>query len=173
MEKPSAKLTTVSKIDKGSMRAEDYIKKTREYLENHIDNVRRAYNMVIQKCSDMKWAADSYASKAFETEIRYHDLSKLGPEEFIQYRDNFFPSCDYDKANSGFACAWEHHKANNTHHHETAKTDYDIVHMVIDWVAMSLALGGTAQEFYGRFKESMTLPQEHTDLVNEIFKRLA
>ncbi len=174
-------------INKGQMKADAYIKKTREYLdylEEHIENVRKAFSEISDKCRDMFWVSDDYQWHTFRYEVTCHDLSKLSEHEFIQYRkafypvegeffpvkDEFFPVKDEPKYSMNEA--WEHHKSKNTHHHETVKGYMDVVHMVIDWTAMGYKFGDTAQQYYEKNKDKISLSEEHEEFMYDIFSRL-
>lgn len=157
------------------MKGKDYIEKTREYLnylEEHLNNVQFAFTEVSDACNGMFWVGDDYAWHNMRAEVMAHDLSKFGKEEFVQYRDQFFPVCDEDKEKSGFDAAWENHKTKNRHHHETAQNYTDLIHMVIDWTAMGYKFGDTAKEYYERNKDKISLLPEHEAFIYEIFNRI-
>ena len=163
----------MSFIDK--MKGQDYIDKTREYLnylENHLENVKRAFAEISDSCKDMPWVVDDYSWHSLRVQVINHDLSKFSKEEFIQYRDSFFPVNEDDKKNSGMKDAWENHKQKNHHHHETAEDYLDIVHMVIDWTAMGFKFGDTAQQYYEANQDKIKLSENHKEFIYEIFERL-
>lgn len=158
-----------------NMEGQKYIQTTMaylEYLQEHLDNVKLAFNTLSDDCQDMAWVIDDYTWHTLREEVIYHDLSKFSKEEFVQYRDSFFPVCDKDKKNSDFKSAWENHKKENHHHHETIKTDLDIVHMVIDWTAMGYRHKDTAQDFYESHKSEIDLTDEQEKFMYEIFGRI-
>lgn len=162
-------------INKGEMKADEYIQKTREYLdylEEHIENVRRAFCELSEKCQGMFWVSDDYQWHTLRAEVMHHDLSKLSRHEFVQYRDSFYPVRNSDKINSRMEDAWEHHKKKNPHHHETMRNFSDVVHMVIDWTAMGYKFGDTAQEYYEANKEKINLSKDHEKFMYEIFEKL-
>jgi len=162
-------------IEKGHMEADNYIQKTREYLdylEEHIDNVRKAFCELSEVCRDMYWVSDDYQWHNLRGDIIQHDISKFSRYEFVQYRDSFFPVKESDKNNSCIEDAWEHHKSKNSHHHETVKNFSDVIHMVIDWTAMGYKFGGTAQQYYESNQDKISLSAEHKKFMYEIFKRL-
>ena len=123
------------------MKGEDYIESTRkylDYLQEHLANVSKAFSELSEACDGKEhWVGDDCAWHTLHNEVVRHDISKFSKEEFVQYRDHFFAVNDFDKENSCFGAAWENHKKENHHHHETAKNYNDLVHMVVDWVAMS------------------------------------
>ena len=138
-------------IIKGNMIANMYIRKHREYLdylEEHIEYVRLAFINTSKACEDMHWVIDDFTWHAVRDSVMAHDISKFHPEEFCQYRSNFYPIAGEVVEKREFATAWENHKSCNSHHHESIINDLDIVHMIIDWTAMGYKFGGTAQEFY-------------------------
>ena len=166
------------------MKTIEVIKKTREYLdylEDHINNVNKAWEELKIKCKDMRFIFDDYMYFSIQDAVDQHDLSKLSEEEFLQYRKYSFHH-PKEEAHD-MTPAWEHHKANNPHHWEnwtTINNDGDpyswevhCVHMVIDWVAMSYKFGDTAQEYYERNKDKIKLPDYAVSLIYEIFQRLS
>ena len=161
----------------------DLIYKTKKYLDylhKHIQNVSKAWTVLVERCSDMSFIRNDSLYFAIDKELEFHDLSKLSPEEFIPYRKQFFPVNEDEKKHSGFAKAWKHHKENNLHHWETwtqkefNNTDewqIHCVHMVVDWMAMGYQFGDTAQEYYEK-NNKINLPQYAVDFIYEIFRRL-
>lgn len=145
--------------NKTEMEAYAYIKASREYLDyidDHLINVAKAFSELSDACDGKEhWVGDDCSWHTIRHDITRHDLSKLSKEEFVQYRDNFFPVSDGDKENSGFDLAWENHKQENHHHHETAKDYHDLVHMVVDWIAMSYKFKDDPRKFYEKTKPTM------------------
>jgi len=157
------------------MKGQDYIDKTREYLnylEEHLENVRLAFIEVSNACEGMPWVGNDYSWHTLRADVMAHDLSKFGKEEFVQYRGSFFPVSEQDKEHSDFDLAWKNHKDNNPHHHETVENYLDIVHMVIDWTAMGYRFGDTAQQFYAANKHKMELTDDHQAFLYAIFDRI-
>lgn len=171
------------------MKTLDEINKTREYLdyiEDHIKNVNKAWKLIQEKCKDMSIVVDDYYFNLLDIEVYYHDESKLSEQEFVQYRKAFYPTKDeIAKGKYDMSEAWEHHKSLNPHHWETWAKDgqskgfpylnvweVHCTHMVIDWIAMSFAMGGTAQEYYEKNKDRIKLPVYAVDYIYEIFKRV-
>ena len=133
------------------MEATEVINQTRaylDYLEEHIDNVRKAFQEVSEACEGMPWVGDDLTWHTIRHEVAQHDLSKFSKEEFTQYRAKFYPTKGEQPNKDDFKLAWKHHVAHNVHHHEAAKTENDIVHMVVDWTAMGYKFGDTAEEYY-------------------------
>ena len=158
------------------MKGHDYIDSTRkylDYLDEHLNNVAKAFNELSEACDGKEhWVGDDCAWWSFKDEVENHDISKFRKEEFVQYRDNFFPVNDKDKENSCFDTAWENHKNENHHHHETAEHYMDIVHMVIDWMAMSYKFGDNPRDFYNKTKPNMHLDEKFHDYIDKLFTYL-
>ena len=173
-----------------TMYAIEQIKRTREYLdylEEHINNVSRAWRLLQDRCKDMRFIYDDFYYNWLGSEVEEHDMSKLSEQEFIQYRKEFYP-CNREvnyphdgEVSNAFFAAWEHHKKYNPHHWEnwTAKHYYHpnewevhCVHMVIDWMAMGFKFEDTAQIYYEKFKDKIILPDYAVDFIYEIFKRI-
>jgi len=157
------------------MDGQDFIDKTREYLsylEEHLENIRIAFIAISNACDGMAWVGDDCSWHTLRNQVMAHDLSKFSKEEFVQYRDAFYPVDDVCKQDSGFNDAYKNHIKKNTHHYGTAKTYNDIVHMVIDWTAMGYKFGDTAQSYYENNKQIVSLSKDHQKFIYEIFDRI-
>jgi hypothetical protein len=164
------------------MEALMHIQRTKEYLyylEEHILNVEKAWDVLQDKCQDMNFICDDFLYHWLDDEIKKHDLSKLSEFELVQYRKAFFPVPTEEKQELGEA--WEHHKENNPHHWENwTKNDtinpheWEIhcVHMVVDWMAMGFKFNDNAQQFYEKNKDKIKIPQYAIDFIYDIFKRI-
>lgn len=164
--------------NKTEMNAYSYIKSSREYLdyiEEHLINVAKAFSELSDACDGKEhWVGDDCSWHTILHDVKCHDLSKLSKEEFVQYRDNFFPTNSADKAGSGFGSAWENHKQENHHHHETASDYHDLVHMVIDWIAMSYKFKDDPRKFYEKTKTIMgdNITPEFHNFISQQFDHL-
>jgi len=164
------------------MQATELIEKTREYLdyvERHINNIKKAWIEVQEKCSGMRFIYDDYVFHTLNKEIELHDVSKLSEQELVQYRQTFYPTTSEPKIE--LTSAWEHHKNNNPHHWETWTTapsanpyadEINCVHMVIDWLAMSYEFGDTPREYYEKNKHRILIPKWAITFIYEIFECL-
>lgn len=161
------------------------IKKTREYLdylEEHYNNVQKAWAELQEKCKDMRFIWDDYFYSEIDSEVINHDESKMSPEEFQKYRQFFYPCVGEIKNKGLFLEAWEHHKKENLHHWESWTNrdlqyqfwEMAIVHNIIDWMAMGYKFGDTAQSFYEKQKSEgkIKIPENAEDFIYEIFKRV-
>ncbi len=160
------------------MKGEDYIDNTKlylDYLQEHLANVSKAFSELSEACDGKEhWVGDDCVWHALHHEVIHHDLSKFSKEEFVQYRDHFFAVNDADKKNSNFDFACENHKQKNQHHHETAKNYTDLVHMIIDWVAMSYKFKDDPRKFYEKTKPSMgvNITPEFHEFISKQFDHL-
>jgi len=158
------------------------VKKTREYLdylERHILNVRKAWEEIQVKCSDMPFVYVDCTRNQINNEVNSHDLSKLTAQEFVQYRKAFYPI----EGESGFDMseAWEHHVKCNPHHFQnwTSTSNPCIVnwvihcvHMLIDWLAMSYEFGDSPRTYYEDNLDKISLPDYAITFIYEVFNRL-
>ncbi len=142
-----------------------------DYLSEHLENVRLAFNNLSEICDGMWWVCDDLSWHTLREEVCCHDLSKFSQEEFIQCQNTFFP-VDKRVITKDFDLAWEHHKKRNHHHWETAETALDIVHMIIDWTAMGYNSGDTAYKYYEEHKNEIKLSGNHKEILIEILERI-
>lgn len=164
------------------MKTIEVIQKTREYLdyiEEHINNVQKAWNELKVKCKDMAFIWDDYRYFSIQDMVDRHDMSKLSEKEFIQYRKFFYPLKKEQKYD--IREAWGNHKKENPHHWENwTKEDFynpyaqevHCVHMILDWMAMGYKFGDTAQEYYEKNRDKINIPEEWIDFMYQIFDRV-
>lgn len=161
------------------------IKKTREYLdyiEEHVLNVRKAWEELKEKCKDMRFMWDDFYYFFINDEIENHDLSKMSEQEFVQYRKAFYPTdAEKEIGKYDMSSAWDHHKKKNLHHWENWTTikprfdaDWEVhcVHMLCDWMAMGYKFGDTAQQYYEANKDKIQIPDYAVNFIYEIFERI-
>lgn len=160
-------------MDNLNMKACLYIGKIQEYLDyvtEHISNIEKAFNIVTDACKDMDVIKNEKSYNKLKYDVEHHDLSKFSVEEFIPYVNCFYPITKEDKKPLGNA--WDNHKACNDHHIERASNEIQLMHMIIDWTAMSLKFGGTAQQYFEDNEEKMDITEDRKKFIYEIFKRL-
>jgi len=160
------------------------IKKTKEYIdyiEEHYRNVQKSWIMVKARCEDMFFMNDKDILSVLNEEIKNHDISKFGMEEFVQYRKFFFPVNDEEKkgADDNFNSAWNHHKRNNPHHwevwtkiHNRNYQEICLIHNIVDWMAMGMKFKDTAKSYYENNKDHIKLPDWAIKIMYEIFDKV-
>jgi len=150
-----------------------------DYIERHLGNVDAAWKLLQEPCRDMRFIYDDYVHGSIEACVAAHDLSKFSPEEFIQYQRAFFPAEGEEKQELGDA--WEHHQKENPHHwqnwtvqdfYNPYEAEVHCVCMVIDWMAMAIGLGGSAEQYYEDNKGTIDLPEWAVSLIRDIFDRI-
>lgn len=163
----------------------ELIRKTKEYIdyiEKHYNNVQKAWEILKEKCKDMRFIYDDYTYESIDFAVKSHDQSKLSSAEFTAYRKQFYPIDDKEKMENkkDFYAAWEHHKKVNPHHWQNWTTIPDgdpyekeihCVHMVIDWMAMGMRFGDTAKSYYENNKNEIDIPEWAVDFIYKIFDR--
>lgn len=159
------------------MVGQDYIDKLREYLdyvEEHLENVRKAFCELSDICQGMWWVGDDINWHTLRMDVEWHDVSKLSQAELVPYADKFYPTKHepMEWHDNFFDKAWEHHKKHNSHHHESLKNNIDVVHMIIDWTAMGYKFGDTAQQYYETNKDKISLTEKQKEVMYEIFERI-
>jgi hypothetical protein len=170
------------------MRMIPRIEKTRDYLdylENHILNVARAYEMICQSCGTMPTFQNPTQVTKLYDDVRNHDMSKLSAPEFTRYREHFYRCPEDEPVNeNGFNIAWANHCLKNDHHPERwategvtkdnlPKIERRILHMVIDWTAMGYRFGDTAQKYYESEKCQHIFSGPKRAILYEIFNNIA
>lgn len=159
-----------------------HINKIREYcdyVEEHLLNVEKSWEILQAACKDMNIIYDDYLFWSIDAMVRAHDISKMSVEEFIPYQRNFYPFGEKDA--SGFDGAWQHHLECNPHHWQAWTKIVEkmpneqachCVCMVIDWMAMGMKFGDTAEKYYEANRDKIELPEWAEKFIGEIFERL-
>ena len=151
-----------------------------DYIDRHLSNVEKSWSTLQEACKGMRFIYDDYVWGSIDEEVKRHDLSKFSAQEFIQYQQCFVPVEGAEKRKLGDA--WEHHKSENDHHWQTwASREYGnpyakevhCVHMVIDWMAMGLEFGNTAESYYRDNESSIEIPDWAREFLGEIFDCLS
>ena len=112
-------------------------------------------------------------------QINRHDLSKLGPKEFVQYRRFFYPTDEeYTHwelfAKKQFEDALQHHLDVNPHHSENKINHLpaNLVEMVVDWYAMYLEGGTPPRQWYETRKDRIVLDEEAEKFLYKVLDRI-
>jgi hypothetical protein len=161
----------------------EIIDKTREYLdylEEHFNNVHKAFNEIAKKCKNMFFIKELEFYNQLIKMVIEHDISKFSDKEFTQYRDYFFPCSGCIQNKEAFDKAFENHVLLNNHHWQNwvnSKESIEFrqlccVHMVIDWLAMSYKFNDTPRNYYENNTNKIKLPLWAVDFIYEIFDAL-
>ncbi len=134
-----------------------------DYIENHVNNVYRAYQLI----GDILHEDLDFDDLSLVKRVNTHDTSKWSEDEFEAYRQNFYPSERERTDEDMFEKAWQHHYKNNDHHPEHYVFNYAflngeikqlakempdeaIAEMFCDWTAMSLNFKTSLKKWYDR-----------------------
>lgn len=126
------------------------------YINEHILNVQKAFELylLLFDCDNT-----SPYNIILKHNIKKHDQSKFGIEEFDAYRRHFHSIDETEKEESkdDFEKAWEHHYSVNKHHSEywfdengnpKEMNHMYVIEMICDWIAMSIKFCGNPYEWY-------------------------
>lgn len=154
---------------------EELIQNTRlyiDYIDDHYNNVQRAFRQLKLVFKDNPLIKNDWHYLILKSCIEQHDKSKFYPEEFAQYRLNFFTCKDEVKDPDEFGIAWKHHYTNNHHHWQywtlpendtngilTLRMQIALFETVVDWTAMGYRFGNTALDYFTKHKAEITLPE--------------
>ena len=143
----------------------EVLAKEREYINYIIEHINNVYNVYETLFEDGKRylptgiTEEEYnnAIENIKQEVKEHDKSKFGEEEFDAYRINFYPTKKekekmdsdidfFNEVKNNFQNAFKHHYTVNDHHPQHFIIDKEItdmpleciIHMICDWCAMSL-----------------------------------
>lgn len=160
----------------------------RDYIDEHILNVKKAWNIVKTVCDYILIDELGYISvscEIIESNIIMHDRSKYGLEEFEPYRKYFYPISknEKEKCKNEFDKAWVHHYMNNPHHWDywwAIKSKMPIqfvVEMICDWIAMGIKfnekdpIGDTIKWYNDNYKDIHFIDDDTTMETRALIKR--
>lgn len=164
------------------MTIEQADKQYHEYLEGHIGNVQEALELL--HTLGIQFIDDNY--EELKSICQNHDASKYSDEEYIPYREHFYPTCDEDKLKTeAFELACRHHIKNNKHHWDywldennqldiPDEQEYKLycVERCCDWLAMSCQHDEPSSAWYHANKESIQMPDYGWELCDEIMSKV-
>lgn len=164
------------------MTIEEAEKQYNEYLEGHISNVQEALELL--NTLDIQFVKDNYDE--LKTICQEHDASKYSEEEYIPYREHFYPINDEEKLKTeAFEQACRHHIKTNKHHWDYWVNDdneleipdeqeYKLycVERCCDWLAMSCQHDEVSNGWYNANKESIIMPDYGWELCDEIMSKV-
>lgn len=170
------------------------------YLERHYINVQEAFEEFTARILHKSFKQnEKYASFLTKTQlnesgnfevlrvkVQAHDLSKLGKDEFTQYRDNFFPINETTKLKNkeDFNQAWIHHQDYNGHHWQTRANINDkfpkndsfyliccAIENALDWIAMAYEFNETPlNKYYLDNKDKITLSDSDRYIIETVYE---
>lgn len=168
-----------------NLNKEDCEKNYTDYVQNHIENVQKAWNDEISNIDDEFIQAHK---DELTEQIKHHDESKWDTDEFDAYRANYNPIDDQEKIDNeaNFQAAWYHHFQNNPHHWQhwiddkgdlipledidTVKKSY--IEMICDWQAMGYVFGDTAKQYYDQNKDTIKIYPELQEWLEDLLNQL-
>lgn len=156
------------------------------YLTNHIDNVRKAYETFIKPVLTSKYNKTNAEMHEIEEEIANHDKSKWSEEEYEPYALHFYPPKGHtsEEFDDRYNVAWLHHQKNNPHHwqywvlirDESKIVPLDmpfksIVAMLADWSSFQfIRNNSSAHKWYEEMGDSMILSKNTRKIVEDLLK---
>lgn len=165
-----------------------------EYLERHIRNTIKSWTDVLlptlqenpNVCEQLEdiceVEVDDGYLKFVGKQISYHDESKYDEDEYIAYRNNFYPTCEADLNEYNqkqYDLAWLRHIHLNKHHPqhwllqrdsgECERLDMDlefVLEMLCDWHSFSAIYpDSTAYKWYTDNKDSILISERTAEIV--------
>lgn len=162
-----------------------------DYLENHISNVKKAFDWIVDHDILEHLSDDEIESY---TKIVYnHDRSKYSEEEYESYDSYFYPETiekeetTTEEMVENFNRAWLHHIHENPHHWQhwvLYQDDGDVIplhmpyvyviEMICNWWSFGLKTGDLYEIFawYEENKQSMTLNSQTRCDVETILEKI-
>lgn len=167
----------------------ELLEKTAEYMgyiERHKENVAKAWGELRSALKDIELFQRQKILDEMNWRIRCHDDSKMSEEEFLPYRQHFFPVSGEEADEAKFKLAVERHHHINDHHWQywidcsgefIAYYDIDAkicayLEMICDWQAMGYSEGLSAPEYYKTNKDDIKIDPNWVSLVEEILDLL-
>lgn len=152
-------------------------KKYDKYLEEHINNVKKAYKILV---NEGVFEEDEETKSIIDS----HDKSKYSKEEYDAYGEYFYG----DKDEEAFNKAWLHHQHNNPHHWQywllREDDSKDLVaiempekyvkEMICDWLSFSIKSGDLQEihKWYKDNKSKQVLHEKTRELVEDYLKKI-
>lgn len=160
----------------------------REYIQEHKENVMRAWKVMQERCKDEYFICDDWKFFHLDAWVKRHDDSKYSREEFEAYRRWFSPTKREKKRKERYAAKFQealsHHYENNPHHWQywigkptkgymgcLEKTLFH-VEMVLDWTAMGYKFGDTALQYYKKHKGEIQISPDKVEFVERLLLKM-
>ena len=147
-----------------------YLVKYKNYVDNHIENVIKAYNWLCENTDIVFNACPRLGvyKDFLDDLIKNHDSSKFSDEEFIPYAKYFYGNEHSCEITENFEKAWKHHYQKNEHHpeHWVFGKDvildmpiYYIIEMICDWWSFSFDKSNLYEifDYYDKAKDDKPL----------------
>ena len=155
----------------------------KRYVQSHIANVSAAWDRMRSIDTIIDFACveggimHSTLIPIMGMYISQHDASKYSTDEWEPYRMMYFSVDDAEKAaaQSSYSMAEQHHYMHNMHHPEFWKsrkgdmTMPAVIEFCCDLIAMSMAKGGTALEYYNTKFDKCKLGDQQQEWAEFIF----
>ena len=156
-----------------------------EYLEDHKENVRCAFNWIRENIPEVLRTDEEYES----TICWAHDESKTEPDEYYAYDKYFYGKNKSYAVVQDFKVAWLKHIHRNPHHWQHWVLINDdaeegtvalemphvyIVEMICDWWSFSFKAGNLHEIFgwYKNHEKTMILADETRKTVEDILDKI-
>ena len=158
-----------------------------KYVKDHIKNVQKAYEYIKENIPELLEDLE-ISVEEMDEQIKEHDRSKFGPDEFSQYAEHWYGKiengkrCEKDDESKEYLDAWKHHYKNNPHHEEFWGKKKDVpysclLEMLCDWWAFSFKKGDLYEitEFWREKKgeKSKHLSENSIKRIDEMIEKLA
>lgn len=163
------------------MSVQEQIDKTTQYfdyLNEHRQNVIRAWEEMKRKCPGILKLLDEHQICEMKYRVECHDGSKFQEDEFHPYRKHFYPTSDESPDDEAYEKAWQLHLSRNDHHwqywtvHDYPNDVYTkllaYLEMICDWQAMGYKFGDNAYEYYNSHKDKIVIDPNWVELVESI-----
>lgn len=166
-----------------------WLEKTSEYMnyiEQHKKNVVAAWAELREALKDISLVQRPQIIDEMEWRVRRHDDSKMSEEEFLPYRQHFYPIDGESINETAFEEAWKTHYSRNDHHWQYwidpdgmffsyGSVDNKLcayLEMICDWQGMGYMKGDTAPQYYRDHKDEIKIDPNWVAFVEEILDSL-
>ena len=164
----------------------DRQKEYEEYLETHISNVKKEYEIFKEHLlTESDLTVEEL--EMLDEQISNHDASKYEDDEFYPYLNHFYPTAGVEDNEEKYDMAWNHHQKSNPHHWQYWILQKDsgeqkilnmpenyVIEMLCDWSSFKYKNPkSTAYKWYNDNKDKMMLSDNTRKLVEkyiEFFK---
>lgn len=168
---------------------EDSKRAYEEYILQHKQNVKDAWNYLQIEFPNYPFVTDKYINYYITKLVDKHDDSKYEDIEFEPYRKFFYPTAEdtnKDIIQKEYDKAWVHHYSNNPHHWEYW-VEFDknkereclrfireafLIERICDWMAMSKYNHNKVIDWYNDNIGTMYLPDDDRKFIEDIIFKL-